>query len=88
MSAGFTVQNLSKAGAAFMESLEGCAPPIFALFFSLAGVSIGLATLVQRQLPEIGHSLSTVVLAVISINQIIGPIMFKIALNRVGEAQQ
>jgi Kef-type K+ transport system membrane component KefB len=55
-------------------------------YLTQAGVAIGLAQLVQRQAPEIGVYLTTVVLAVISINQIIGPITFKLALYRVGEA--
>ncbi|MDD4072244.1 MAG: cation:proton antiporter [Desulfobacterales bacterium] len=55
-------------------------------FMTQAGVAIGLAQLAQRQFPEIGGYLSTVVLAVIAINQIIGPITLKLALNRVGEA--
>ncbi len=55
-------------------------------YLTQAGVAIGLAQLVQRQSPEIGVYLTTVVLAVISINQIIGPITFKLALHRTGEA--
>ncbi|CAN2041032.1 Sodium/hydrogen exchanger family protein [Candidatus Magnetomoraceae bacterium gMMP-15] len=142
MSAGFTVQNLSKSGFVFMETLERISLPIYVLFFSLAGaslnldalcttwalalclavvralgifsatwlagtitkeparnnriawmayltqagVAIGLAQLAERQFPEIGIYLTTVVLAVITINQIIGPITFKAALNLVGDA--
>ncbi|MDM8552823.1 hypothetical protein QUF72_22270 [Desulfobacterales bacterium HSG2] len=142
MSAGFTVQNFSKKGFEFMESLDRIALPIYVLFFSLAGaslnlealrmcwplalslvliraigiftgswlagtlhrdpalhnrnawmgyltqagVAIGLAQLAQRQFPEIGEHLNTVVLAVISVNQIIGPVTFKTVLNKVGEA--
>jgi Kef-type K+ transport system membrane component KefB len=142
MSAGFTVQNFSKKGFEFMESLERAALPIYVLFFSLtgaalnlealylcwtlaiclvgvraggiftaawlagvinrdppvhnrhawmayltqAGVSIGLAQLAQRQFPEIGMYLTTVVLAIISVNQIAGPVTFKMALDKVGEA--
>lgn len=141
VSAGFTVQNFSKTGANFMESLDRISLPIYVLFFSLAGaslnlealrltwplavclagvralgifaatwlagtlsrdppgqnyiawmaylaqagVAIGLAQLAERQFPEIGLYLSTVVLAVITINQVVGPIAFKMALNLVGE---
>jgi Kef-type K+ transport system membrane component KefB len=52
-----------------------------------AGVSIGLARLAQRQLPEIGGLLITVVLAIITVNQIIGPVTLKMALTRVGETR-
>lgn len=57
-------------------------------YLTQAGVAIGLAQLAQRQLPEIGTYLSTVVLAVISVNQIVGPITFKTALHKVGEAEK
>ncbi len=56
-------------------------------YLTQAGVSIGLAQIVQRQAPEIGIYLTTVVLAVIAINQVVGPIVFKAALSRVGEAR-
>ncbi|MCD6584544.1 MAG: cation:proton antiporter [Desulfobacteraceae bacterium] len=141
MSAGFFVQNVSRFGDDFLESLEKMSLPIYALFFSIAGaslnfdslmlcwplaiiiviarmvglfggswlagvishdppifnrnawmtyvtqagVSIGLAQIAARQFPEIGIHLNTVVLAIIAINQIIGPIIFKLALNNVGE---
>ena len=141
MSAGFFVQNFSRSGSYFLESLERMSLPIYALFFSIAGaslnfnslmlcwplavcivilrmagifggswlagtishdpavfnrnawmtyitqagVSIGLAQIVAKQFPEIGMHLNTVVLAIIAINQIIGPVTFKIALHRVGE---
>lgn len=57
-------------------------------YLTQAGVAIGLAQLAQRHYPEIGIYLTTVVLAVISVNQVVGPITFKIALNRVGEAKK
>jgi len=56
-------------------------------YLTQAGVSIGLAQIAQRQAPEIGIYLTTVVLAVIAINQVAGPIVFKAALSRVGEAK-
>jgi len=52
-----------------------------------AGVAIGLAKLVQRQLPEVGLLLTTVVLATITLNQLIGPVTLKMALTRVGETR-
>ena len=55
-------------------------------YLTQAGVSIGLAQIAQREAPEIGVYLTTVVLAVIAVNQLVGPIMFKGVLNRVGEA--
>ena len=54
-------------------------------YLTQAGVAIGLAQLAERQFPEVGLYLTTVVLAVITINQVVGPIAFKMALNLVGE---
>ena len=55
-------------------------------FITQAGVSLGLAGIVVRRFPEWGHILGAVIVAIISINQIIGPVTFKMALMRVGEA--
>lgn len=55
-------------------------------YLTQAGVAIGLAQLAMREFPAIGTYLTTVVLAVIALNQVVGPITFKMALNRVGEA--
>jgi Kef-type K+ transport system membrane component KefB len=66
-------------------------PPVFnqnawMSYLTQAGVAIGLAVLAARQFPEIGDHLNTVVLAIIAVNQIVGPITFKMALNNVGES--
>ena len=57
-------------------------------YITQAGVAIGLAQLAQRHFPEIGVYLTTVVLAVITVNQLVGPITFKMALNMVGETNK
>ena len=54
-------------------------------YLAQAGVAIGLAQIAQRRFPETGIYLTTIVLAVISINQVVGPITFKMALNMAGE---
>ncbi len=56
-------------------------------FITQAGVSIGLAGLIPRRFPEGGETLFTLLLAVIVINQIVGPIAFKTALVQSGEAK-
>jgi Kef-type K+ transport system membrane component KefB len=143
MSAGFTVQNFSKTGAYFMDSLDRISLPVYVLFFSLAGaalnfkalkvcwllalclavvrvigifcatwlagtiardpplhnhtawmayltqagVAIGLAQIAQSEFPGIGVYLTTVILALIFVNQLVGPVTFKTVLNLVGEAK-
>jgi Kef-type K+ transport system membrane component KefB len=56
-------------------------------FITQAGVSIGLASMIPRRFPVGGEGLYTLVLAVIVINQIVGPIAFKFALEQSGEAK-
>ena len=47
-----------------------------------AGVAIGLAAAVAQAYPVRGSSMRTLFLAVVAINQVIGPILFRFALNR------
>jgi Kef-type K+ transport system membrane component KefB len=66
-------------------------PPVFyrMLGFSYiaqAGVSLGLAGILAGSFPDWGPSAAVTIVAMISINQLIGPVTFKYALERVGEA--
>jgi len=55
-------------------------------FITQAGVSLGLLMEVVRRFPEIGMPIQTILIAAITINQIIGPMAFKYGLNKVGES--
>ena len=57
-------------------------------FLAQAGVSLGLAELVAANYPELGERIKTLVLAVIALNQLIGPVLFKWSLRRAGESGQ
>lgn len=57
-------------------------------FIAQAGVSLGLITILQREGISWGSSLKTIVVATIALNQIIGPITLKIALQKAGEAKK
>ncbi len=57
-------------------------------YLTQAGVAIGLAQIVNNHYPGIGLYLTTIVLSVITINQIVGPITFKIAIGMVGEIRE
>jgi len=54
-------------------------------FVAQAGISLGLAELVALQFPHMGHQIRTLVLAVVTVNQLVGPVLFGWALRRVGE---
>jgi hypothetical protein len=52
---------------------------------SQAGVAIGLATLLAQALPGTGERLQALILAVIAVNETIGPIFFKRGIDASGE---
>ena len=57
-------------------------------YVTQAGVAIGLTTMVSETYPEWGHEFETIIIAIIVLNQIIGPPLFKWAIKYVGEAHQ
>ena len=56
-------------------------------FFTQAGVSIGLVKVVMDRFPDFGPAYATLLVATITLNQLIGPVGFKSALSLVGEAR-
>jgi Kef-type K+ transport system membrane component KefB len=78
-------------GAYLGTSLSGDPPRFRQMaglsFIAQAGVSLGLAGIVARRFPDWGAALATTIVAIIALNQIIGPIALKFALNAVGEAR-
>ncbi len=56
-------------------------------YITQAGVGLGLAKAVAVEFPEWGNSFATMIVAVIIINQIIGPAFFKWSINIVKEAR-
>jgi hypothetical protein len=55
-------------------------------FITQAGVSLGLLAEVVRRFPEVGIYVQSILIAAITVNQIVGPIAFKWVLGFVGEA--
>jgi Kef-type K+ transport system membrane component KefB len=55
-------------------------------FIGQAGLTLGLAAITRREIPgPIGTGISTLIISTITINQIIGPILFKVALQKTNE---
>lgn len=50
-----------------------------------AGVSLGLASEVSVIFPDFGRDFQTALIAVIIINQVLGPILFRVAMKQVGD---
>ena len=53
-------------------------------YVTQAGVALGLSTIIATEFPAWGPEFATVVIAVIVVNQFIGPPLFKYALRYVG----
>ena len=54
-------------------------------FVAQAGLSLGLAARIQRELPGIGTTVATVVVAAVVINQLAGPVLWERAIVAAGE---
>lgn len=55
-------------------------------YLTQAGVALGLATIISDVFPGWGQQFETIVIAIIVINQLVGPPLFKWALNYVKES--
>ena len=55
-------------------------------YLTQAGVALGLATIIANEFPVWGHQFETIVIAIIVINQLVGPPLFKWTLNFVKES--
>jgi Trk K+ transport system NAD-binding subunit/Kef-type K+ transport system membrane component KefB len=54
-------------------------------YITQAGVALGLATVIANEFPSWGPQFATIIIAVIVINQFIGPPLFKWAIYKIGE---
>lgn len=54
---------------------------------SQAGVSLGIAQVVARVFPTFGASFRDLAIACIAVNEMVGPVLFKFALDRMKETQ-
>ncbi len=55
-------------------------------YVTQAGVALGLTTIIAAEFPTWGYEFQTIIIAIIVINQLIGPPLFKMAINLVGES--
>jgi Kef-type K+ transport system membrane component KefB len=54
---------------------------------SQAGLALGLAAVVERTFPAYGAGFASLAVAAVAVNEMVGPVLFKLAVDRVGEAQ-
>ncbi|MBI9041977.1 cation:proton antiporter [Lutibacter sp.] len=55
-------------------------------YLTQAGVALGLATIISHEFPTWGYQFETIIIAIIVINQLVGPPLFKWSLNFVKES--
>ncbi len=55
---------------------------------SQAGLALGLGAAVAREFPSIGAGFRALAIATVAINELVGPVLFKVALDRAGETSR
>jgi hypothetical protein len=54
---------------------------------SQAGLALGIAAAVSKEFPAFGPGLGALALAAVAVNELVGPVLFKLALDRCGETR-
>jgi Kef-type K+ transport system membrane component KefB len=139
MIAGFIVENFSNEGERLMQSLKTISPPVYVIFFTLAGastnlvylkafwlfalilvffrlvlkhfstylgswlaqeeevvkkrfgmafisqagLSLGMATIIEQTFGTFGQRLAVLIISIIVINQVIGPLLLKWVIEKI-----
>jgi hypothetical protein len=52
---------------------------------SQAGLALGIASNIQSEFPSFGAGLGALAVATVAMNEMVGPVLFKAALDRCGE---
>ena len=86
----FVIRLVGMMGGAWLGGTIARDPKVFRRigwmpYVTQAGVSLALVMVVAKSFPEWGNELATIIVAVIILNQLIGPPLFKWAIKRVGE---
>jgi len=67
-------------------------PPVirrwgWAPLLSQAGLTLGLSVVIARTFPEFGEGFRSLAIASVALNEMVGPVIFKLALDRTGETR-
>ena len=55
---------------------------------SQAGLALGLSVVIAKAFPSFGEGFRSLAIAAVALNEMIGPILFKFALDRAGETDR
>lgn len=58
----------------------------FSALVSQAGLTLGLSVVIAKSFPSFGEAFRSLVIATVAVNEILGPVLFKFALDRTGES--
>ena len=83
----FAIYSGTKIGARIGKADEATRDFGWMGFVSQAGVSIMLAAIVGNTFGELGRSLETLIIGGVAINELVGPVMFKLGLSLAGETR-
>jgi Kef-type K+ transport system membrane component KefB len=83
---GFAIYSGTRLGARLGKADEGTQAFGWMGFVSQAGVSILLAAIIGNRFGELGRSLETLIIGGVAINELVGPVLFKMGLTLSGEA--
>ncbi len=77
-------------GAAFFSGRLAKDPPVLRRWawsglLSQAGLALGLVVIIAQEFPTFGPSFRALAIATVAVNEIVGPVFFKLALDRAGE---
>jgi Kef-type K+ transport system membrane component KefB len=80
-------------GAARLSSRLADDPPVvrkwgWSSLVSQAGLALGLGVVIEAAFPGIGTKFRSLVIAAVAINEMIGPVLFKMALDKTGESDR
>jgi Kef-type K+ transport system membrane component KefB len=53
---------------------------------SQAGLALGISAKIQREFPSFGAGFASMAVATVALNELLGPILFKLSLDRTGES--
>lgn len=78
-------------GASRLAARVAGDPPVvrryaWAGLISQAGLTLGLSAVVERAFPTFGTGFRSLAIATVAINEMVGPVLFKLALDRSGES--
>jgi Kef-type K+ transport system membrane component KefB len=59
----------------------------WAPLISQAGLTLGLSAVIAREFPAFGESFRALAIATVALNEIVGPVLFKLALDRTQESR-